>query len=84
MNIKPCPFCRSEDIKYSPLVGCVFCEDCHTYGPRESTDEDAIRKWNAAWRKEDAEMEKNCGSWMLLFCGRENGGVISANTCRRL
>lgn len=62
MEIKPCPFCGSEDIRYIPLAGCVFCEDCHTYGPCESTDKDAIRKWNAAWRKEDAEMEQNCGS----------------------
>lgn len=62
MEIKPCPFCGSEDIKYSPLAGCVYCEDCHTYGPRESTDEDAIRIWNAAWRKEDDKMEQNCGS----------------------
>lgn len=71
MEIKACPFCGSEDIKYSPLAGCVFCEDCHTYGPRESTDKDAIRKWNAAWRKEDAEMKKNCRSCKYLKLGNK-------------
>lgn len=62
MKIKKCPFCGSEDVKYNSLAGCVICKDCHTYGPRESTDKDAIRKWNAAPRKEDVNMEKNCGS----------------------
>lgn len=72
-KIKPCPFCGSEDIKYSPLAGCVFCEDCHTYGPRESTDEDAIRKWNAAPRKEDVKMEEHYGSCLnCKFCPCEN------------
>ena len=60
MKIKPCPFCGSENVQYSSLAGRVFCEDCQAHGPCGATDEDAIRKWNAAPRKKDMKMEKCC------------------------
>ena len=62
MEIKPCPFCGSEDVKYNSLAGCVMCKDCHSYGPNAAKEENAVKKWNAAPRKKDVEMEKNCGS----------------------
>lgn len=60
MKIKKCPFCGSENVKYSSLAGRVFCEDCQAHGPRGATDKDAIKKWNAAPRKKDMKMEKCC------------------------
>ena len=53
MEIKPCPFCGSENVKYSSLAGCVMCKDCYSYGPCGATNEDAIKKWNAAPRWEE-------------------------------
>lgn len=42
--MKPCPFCRSTNIKYSVKTArvrfkdvyrvCMYCADCNTYGPR--------------------------------------------------
>lgn len=41
--LEPCPFCESEKIKYSlkktgrfelHYHACMYCADCHTYGPR--------------------------------------------------
>ena len=60
MEIKACPFCGSEDVKYNSLAGCVICKDCHSYGPNAAKEEDAVKKWNAAPRKEDVEMKKSC------------------------
>ena len=59
-QIKPCPFCGSENVKYSSLEGRVFCKDCQARGPCGATDKDAIKKWNAAQRKKDMKMEKCC------------------------
>lgn len=59
-QIKPCPFCGSENVKYSSLAGRVFCKDCQARGPCGATDKDAIKKWNAAPRKKDMKMEKCC------------------------
>lgn len=73
MEIKPCPFCGSEDVKYNSLAGCVMCKDCHSYGPNAVKEENAVKKWNAAPRKEDVEMEKNCGS-----CNYNQDGYCSA------
>lgn len=47
MEIKPCPFCGSENVKYRSLAGRVFCKDCQARGPCGATDKDAIKKWNA-------------------------------------
>lgn len=73
MEIKPCPFCGSEDVKYNSLAGCVMCKDCYSYGPNTAKEENAVKKWNSAPRKEDVEMEKNCGS-----CKYNQDGYCSA------
>ena len=45
-ELKPCPFCGGEDIRCSFKVSgrfikqyrvAMFCNDCHTYGPRVLT-----------------------------------------------
>lgn len=59
-EIKPCPFCGSEDVKYNSLAGCVICKACHSYGPNAAKEENAVKKWNAAPRKKDMKMEKCC------------------------
>lgn len=56
----PCPFCNTEgygDIQVTfsqTRVGgwSVRCYGCLAIGPDESTESEAIAKWNAAPRKE--------------------------------
>lgn len=60
-QIKPCPFCGSDSkLRISgPVLSeerYVVCDNCDTYGPSGESIEDAIKLWNAAWRREDAEM----------------------------
>lgn len=59
-QIKPCPFCGSENL----FVGWCYvtCNNCHTAGPFAANKEEAVNLWNAAPRKEDVEMEKNCAN----------------------
>ena len=62
MEIKPCPFCGSKDLYVRDNSGhYVACKNCDAYGPYGKDDEEAIKRWNSAPRKEDVEMEKNCG-----------------------
>lgn len=62
-QIKPCPFCGSKDLYVRDNSGhYVACKNCDAYGPYGKDDEEAIRLWNHAPRKEDAKMEKNCAN----------------------
>lgn len=63
-KIKPCPFCGSDDLCVLELSdnSCVRCRKCYSYGPNGKDEENAIERWNSALRKEDVNMEKNCGS----------------------
>lgn len=52
-DIKPCPFCRSEDVATSNTVeegtegyGYVECHNCGAQGPFVLGELDAIIKWN--------------------------------------
>ena len=47
-EIKPCPFCGSEDVEVFPNYGHYFaaCCDCGSEGPNKERKEEAIRKWN--------------------------------------
>lgn len=60
-KIKPCPFCGSDDIKYSNKHAgyykyhvAMFCNSCHCYGARQKIKGDqleegkkiAISNWN--------------------------------------
>lgn len=51
----------------------VTCNNCHTAGPFAANKEEAVNLWNAAPRKKDVEMEKNCGS-----CKYNQDGYCSA------
>ena len=61
-QIKPCPFCGSENLSVGSFGNYIKCKNCGTAGPDGSTLNEAFDKWNAATRKEDAEMEKNCAN----------------------
>ena len=61
-QIKPCPFCGSENLSVGSFGNYIKCKNCGTAGPDGSTLNEAFDKWNAAPRKEDVKMEKNCGS----------------------
>lgn len=62
MDIKPCPFCGSDDLAVLELSdnSCVRCRKCYSYGPNGKDEENAIERWNSAPRKEDVKMEKCC------------------------
>ena len=72
-QIKPCPFCGSENLSVGSFGNYIKCKNCGTAGPDGSTLNEAFDKWNAAPRKEDVEMEKNCGS-----CNYNQDGYCSA------
>lgn len=63
MEIKPCPFCGSDALFVSERnsKSYVRCGKCYAYGPDGKNKEEAIERWNSAPRKEDVDMEKNCG-----------------------
>ena len=61
MEIKPCPFCGSENLSVGSFGNYIKCKNCGTAGPDGSTLNEAFDKWNAAPRKEDVEMKKSCG-----------------------
>lgn len=75
MEIKPCPFCGSDDLCVLELSdnSCVRCRKCYSYGPNGKDEENAIERWNSALRKEDVKMEKNCGN-----CKYNQDGYCSA------
>lgn len=75
MKIKACPFCgNSNGLRVSgSSFYCVVCDNCDTFGPTMGTKKKAIELWNAAPRKEDAEMEKSCGN-----CKYNQDGYCSA------
>ena len=72
-QIKPCPFCGSENLSVGGFGNYIKCKNCGTAGPDGSTLNEAFDKWNSAPRKEDVKMEKNCGS-----CKYNQDGYCSA------
>lgn len=62
-EIKPCPFCGSDDLCVLELSNksYVRCGKCYSYGPDGKDKDEAIERWNSAPRKEDVEMGKSCG-----------------------
>lgn len=67
-QIKPCPFCGNDALFVSERnsKSYVRCGKCYAYGPDGKDKEEAIERWNAAPRKEDVEMEKNCANCKYL------------------
>ena len=43
-ELKPCPFCGGKNLEL--LTWNVRCTDCHTWGPADFSDEQAIKLWN--------------------------------------
>ena len=71
MKIKKCPFCGSENLSVGNFGNYIKCINCGTAGPDGSTLNEAFDKWNAAPRKDDVEMEKNCGNCKYLKLGNK-------------
>lgn len=51
MNLKPCPFCGSLDLKVTPIAGqiagsYILCLKCGCNGPYKEHVSDAIEAWN--------------------------------------
>lgn len=61
-KIKPFPFCGNEnaDVDDWETYAQVTCGRCDAAGPCCNDVEEAIERWNAVPRKEDAEMKKSC------------------------
>lgn len=62
MEIKPCPFCGSENLSVGGFENYIKCKNCGAAGPDGSNLNEAFDKWNAAPRKEDVEMGKSCAN----------------------
>ena len=46
-KLKPCPFCGSTEIYYSPHMAFVVCKKCRCWGPNTcTTAAKAIEAWN--------------------------------------
>lgn len=61
-QIKPCPFCGSENLSVGGFENYIKYKNCGAAGPDGSTLNEAFDKWNAAPRKEDVEMKKSCAN----------------------
>lgn len=74
-KIKPCPFCGNKNVEANDgrTYAQVTCGRCDAAGPCCNDVEEAVEQWNAVPRKEDAEMEKNCGN-----CKYNQDGYCSA------
>lgn len=46
-ELKPCPFCGSENINDTTLTEVMVCPDCATSGPDCDTPKEAVKNWNA-------------------------------------
>ena len=59
-QIKPCPFCGSENLYVGSFGNYIKCKNCGTAGPDGSTLNEAFDKWNASPRKGDVKIGKCC------------------------
>ena len=62
MEIKPCPFCGSENLSVKSwegggYIGYIICNNCEAYGPSATDEEKAIRLWNHAPRVGDNDCD---------------------------
>lgn len=72
IEILPCPFCRSDDLRMASPSECwVDCQGCDAEGPTAFTKEDAAQKWNAVAtlrdRCEKAEEERDSADSAATF-----------------
>lgn len=47
-ELKPCPFCGSDDLRYMFYGGStvIHCAGCGIDGPVGADDDEAVEKWN--------------------------------------
>lgn len=51
-NVKPCPFCGSDNLDFDPVSECIVCDGCGAFGPNPGsitdaqTREHAVSIWN--------------------------------------
>ena len=46
-ELKPCPFCGSNEIYSSPHIALIVCKKCRCWGPNTGTTEaEAVSAWN--------------------------------------
>ena len=81
MEIKACPFCRSDSkLRISgPVLSderYVVCDNFDSYGPSGESIEDAIKLWNAAPRKEDDHMGGSCLNCKFYPCSNKTPGTF--------
>lgn len=87
----PCPFCGSDQTGFvavapwddgygrRPGYRSLACIDCWSHGPRELTDDDAVRSWNIAARCLHVPNEEaNNYSLILNALGMEEGNPVAA------
>lgn len=70
-QIKPCPFCGSENLSVGGFENYIKCKNCGAAGPDGSTLNEAFNKWNSAPRKEEVEAGKSCANCRQLYKDRD-------------
>lgn len=45
-DLKPCPFCGSDELQWPLHQRWIVCAECLAYGPETLSEEQAIAKWN--------------------------------------
>lgn len=79
MNLRPCPFCGSDDVTVSWYLRCIICLDCDTRGPADESMKIAVEKWNSRRRDGGLEEEnkrllglvESAIPWMTAFAESE-------------
>lgn len=69
--ILPCPFCGSPKIavKAGAADYGVICESCGGFGPRDSTQDSAVQRWNSRSALA-ASFRPAAGKWLPLPAAR--------------
>lgn len=75
-QIKPCPFCGSENLSVGSFENYIKCKNCGAAGPDGSTLNEAFDKWNAAPRKEDDHMGGSCLNCKFYPCSNKTPGTF--------
>lgn len=78
INLNPCPFCGSTDVRFYSKPMCVICDGCTACGPYGS-EKSAIHKWNHLDRQrqdiyaeiEAAHLERELALAAKLSCAEE-------------
>lgn len=92
-KLKPCPFCGSENLKYSRFMSGVRCNECGAMSPASLTKDSSIREWNTRYERTcvpfDAETNlsgTDCPAWICSECSQlfEAGAKYCSNCGARV